>query len=164
MADLAILFAALDRLHSSLNTISVLNTIQELLVNVVGAEQYAVVQVDRRTFALTPLALAGFDEPHAQSFTREKDAIVRLLHKEELFIAGEADTSFPGASASGLNACIPLKIEGVTIAAIVILRLVAHKGRLVPFDRDLLRVLATHGATALYASSLHDANLQLVVK
>ena len=56
---------------------------------------------------------------------------------------------------NGMRACIPLAVDGEVVGAIVIFRLLAHKGRFEPLDLELFNLLATHAASALYASALY---------
>ena len=62
----------------------------------------------------------------------------------------------PNPDGRGVTACVPLVVGGRRIGAIVMFRLLPQKPKFEPFDHELLMLLATHAATALYCSELHE--------
>ena len=61
-------------------------------------------------------------------------------------------------STEGLVACIPLKLDNDVTGLIAIFSLLPHKPGLEALDHELFDLLATHAATALYCTSLHEGS------
>ena len=142
-ANLANLYVASYQLHSTLDRETVLAAIQEIVVNLIGSEEFAV-------------------------FEREPDGRYRLaasvglsdgsplVSHERVAHATSSGETWVSAHHGDLTACIPLKIDGGVTGFIVICRLLAHKSGLEPLDLELFDLLGTHAAMALYASSLQQ--------
>jgi len=54
--------------------------------------------------------------------------------------------------AEGPRACVPLRVGEQVLGMMVLFGLLPHKQRLEPQDRELLALLATEGARALYCA------------
>ncbi len=146
-ANLANLYVASYQLHGTLDRQAVLNAIQEIIVNLVGSEQFGVFEGNASSLSLT--CSVGLDDLTIAR-SREKDAQV---WGEAL--AGGAYVRVDEA-AGGLVACIPLKLDNHVTGLIAIFSLLPHKPGLEPLDHELFDLLATHAATALYCTSLHE--------
>lgn len=142
-ANLAALYTASYQLHATLRRAEVLLAIQEIVINLVGSEELAVLSLTGG--APAPLVAVGVER--APEIT-PGGAISRALETRAPVIAdGDPD---------GVTACVPLLVGGRLVGAIVIFRLLPQKGALGPFDQELLELLATHAATALYCAELHE--------
>jgi GAF domain-containing protein len=53
-------------------------------------------------------------------------------------------------------AVVPLRVQDVTVGALVILKLLAHKLDFVKEDHDLLDLLGAHAASAVFASRVYS--------
>jgi K+-sensing histidine kinase KdpD len=145
-ANLANLYVASYQLHGTLSRDSVLEAMTEIVVNLVGSEEFAICEIDEA--ALSVLASVGI-EPDAVQWTTP--------HVRAAVESGDAFIGTPGESAPGEPlVCLPLKLDGKTIAVVIIFRLLAHKSQLEALDHELFDLLATHAATALYCTSLHE--------
>jgi K+-sensing histidine kinase KdpD len=148
-ANLANLYVASYQLHGTLSRTSVLEAMQEIIVNLVGSEDFAICEIDEP--ALNVLASVGLDPSDVQWSTP---------HVREAVVSGEAHIGTPGTNASGEPlVCLPLKLDGKVIGIIVIFRLLSHKSQLEALDHELFDLLATHAATALYCTSLHERRI-----
>lgn len=145
-ANLAALYAASYQLHTPRRA-EVLLAIHEIVINLIGCEELAVLGGDLR-----PLSHMGVD-PVALAALRDDVGLVARAHQ-----GGAPATLEPGAPADpqGVTACVPLRVAGRRVGLIVLFRLLPQKPRLEPFDHELLELLATHAATALYCSELHE--------
>ena len=148
--SLSNLYVASYRLHSTLEPSEVTEIICEVLVELVGAEEFALLLVDERSSELTPIRVEGpitAYPPH-------------ILMGEGL-IGGAVRTGksvFHESATSGEPlAIIPLEIKGHAVGAIVITQMLRGKNHLTPIAREVLGLLAGHAATALMSSRLYTA-------
>ncbi len=157
--NLASLYVASYGIHGSLARDEVVRSIHEVLINLVGTEDYAIVERSPGggPFAVTSsmgvdperLARLRFDRGHIDQALREGTLYVRAPE------AGEAPDG-----EEHLTACIPLNVGGRVLGAIVVFRLLSHKDALEPVDQELFELLATHAASALYCSELHERSVR----
>jgi len=142
-SNLANLYVASYQLHCTLRRDAVLAAIQEIVVNLIGSEEFAVFERDGAgRFRLASSVGAGDDES--------------LADHERVAQATASGETWVSAQHGDLTACIPLKVDGAVTGFIVIRRLLAHKAGLEPLDLELFDLLGTHAAMALYASSLDE--------
>lgn len=141
--NLANLYVASYQLHGTLRRDAVLSTLQEIIVNLVGSEEFAICEVqDARLDVLASVGLDG------RVIDRTRPSIEEALHSGELRISEDG-------SGEPL-VLLPLRLDGQVIGMVVIFGLLPHKPQLEPLDHELFELLATHAATALYCSSLHE--------
>lgn len=142
-ANLANLYVASYQLHSTLDRQTVLAAIQEIVVNLIGSEEFAVFErePDGRFRLASSVGLS--------------DGSPLVAHERVAHATASGET-WVSAHHGDLTACIPLKIDGGVTGFIVICRLLAHKSGLEPLDLELFDLLGTHAAMALYASSLQQ--------
>lgn len=153
--NLVNLYVAGYRLHSTLDRAEVLAGVQEIIVNLVGSEELAILELDEEGDSPRIVSKIGLDANTFELLPEQARArIVECLRTQEVWIA-EAEQ--PGDST--LNACIPLTVDGRSIGAIVVFRLLQQKQGIEPLDRELFALLVTHAATALYCTSLHAARV-----
>jgi hypothetical protein len=146
-ANLAMLYTASYQLHATVRRAEVLLAIQEIVINLVGSEELAVLGVDGA--ALQPLVNVGVDPEVLGALRADDGAIGRALASG---VTEVADRVEPG----GLTACIPLRVADRPIALIAIFRLLPQKQSLSSFDRELFELIAAHASTALYCAELHE--------
>lgn len=142
-SNLANLYVASYQLHCTLRRDAVLAAIQEIVVNLIGSEEFAVFERDGAgRFRLSSSVGDSDDES--------------LADHERVAQATASGETWVSAQHGDLTACIPLKVDGAVMGFIVIRRLLAHKAGLEPLDLELFDLLGTHAAMALYASSLDE--------
>jgi hypothetical protein len=140
---LAKLCVACDLLHGSPEMADVLAAIQDVVINLIGSEEFAVAEVDADG-SLTPLLVFGVDEdrvPPAAAALAVIDAIR----------TGEARL----AEGVPVLAAIPMSTGGRIGAMVLVYGLLPQKGGWAPFDDDLFSLLRLHGGAALHAARLH---------
>ncbi len=144
---LTTLYVACQRLHSSLDRAEVLLALREIIANLVGCEEYALVDLAPEGFHLEDswgLESGDYlERPFVSARIRE------VIKFGDSFVAGEDD-------ASDLTACIPLKRDGAVTGVLVLFRLLSHKGELQELDRELFRLLESHLANVLYCLDLDE--------
>jgi hypothetical protein len=155
-ANLANLYVASLRLHSTLIRTEVLSAIEEIIINLVGSEELAIIEIDPQTREPRVALAFGLD---ARTFDDLPAGAQQQI--ESCFLSGEIWVRASGDE-SPLTACIPLAVDGELIGAIAIFRLLQQKTGIEPVDHELFGLLAAHAATALYCSGLHSERLQPV--
>jgi hypothetical protein len=149
--NLAYLYVASHRLHSTLEPSEVTEIIAEIMIDLVGADEFGLLLVDERTNELTPIRVEGsLTNYPAHMWVGEGTlgAAVRDGHAHY-----EEEPHTPGAHL----AVIPLQIKGHSVGAIVITRMLHGKVRFDALTKELLGLLAGHAATALMSSRLYSA-------
>ncbi len=152
-SNLSNLYVASYQLHSSVDRQSVLQTIQEIVINLIGSEEIAIFEGDPcGKFRL--VSSVGLDSSHLGAFSIGEGPIGQRLTSGEVFVKDA-----PGDHDDRLTACVPLKVGESITGAIVVFRLLPHKTALERIDHELFELLAVHAATALYCATLHAKSL-----
>ncbi len=149
-ANLANLYVASYQLHGTVNREAVLGAIGEIVINLIGSEQFAVFE-RRNGGAFRLLTSFGIAASEYESLS-EADALGRLIASGETKLYGQP------ASSDGLPplvACVPMKIDDEIVGGIVIFALLPHKQELADLDYELFDLLGSHAGTALYCTALH---------
>ena len=149
---LANLYVASYQLHSTLDIAEVLKIVIEIVINLIGAEVFALYVLDEKTRRLEAVAAEGLELsafPACPLGSGPLGAAVAL---------GETmcwDSTSGGDPAQPL-VCIPLVVHERPIGAIAIHRLLQHKDGFSPLDHELFTMLGGHAATAIVASRLYS--------
>lgn len=151
---LANLYIASFQLHSTLDFKEVLQIIIEIVINLIGAEEFGVLLLDEKTNRLEPVACEGLEISELPSVA-VGDGIIGESVKggENYFIE-----SMAGYQRDFLKpqVCIPLKIKEHAIGVIVIYKLLVQKEEFTDVDYELFTLLAGHAATAVFSSRLYS--------
>jgi hypothetical protein len=151
-SNLANVYVASYQLHGTLERDEVLRVIHEILANLVGCEETAVLELSDDGAALQLASSNGIDPERCRTVPLGTGAIGRAALSGELYVAGGHDSS---AADPDLTACIPLKLDGRVSGAIAVFKLLPQKPALEAIDHELFDLLATHAAVALYCTTLH---------
>jgi K+-sensing histidine kinase KdpD len=140
---LANLYVASYQLQGTVTRQRVLDGISEILINLIGSEDFAVYEL--RDEALT-LACSFGPVDDESIYLRDRTGMIWQSIETEELLLGKPD--------GDVVVCIPLKVDGTVSGVIAIFSLLAHKTELAPLDHELFALLGTHAATALYSSTL----------
>ncbi|AAR35589.1 GAF domain-containing protein [Geobacter sulfurreducens] len=152
--NLANLYIASYQLHSTLDFSEVLQIITEIIINLIGAEEFAVMLVDEKTGSLDAVA--------AEGISLEELPRVRLGEGVIGIAAGTGENYFaegPETYERDLlrpMVCIPLKIKEHVIGVIAIYKLLIQKKSFASVDYELFTLLAGHAATAIFSSRIYS--------
>jgi nitrate/nitrite-specific signal transduction histidine kinase len=153
--NLANLYVASYQLHSTLEFREVIKTVEEIIINLVGAEVFAILLYDESSGRLQSIAWEGSD-----ILPGVGDISVAL---GDGMIGAAALTGenhyLPEGTESTIDqplAALPLKIKEAVIGEIVIYRLLQHKEYFSALDYELFSLLAFHAATAIFSSKLYS--------
>jgi hypothetical protein len=149
-SNLANLYVASYRLHGTVDRQEVVDTLQEIIANLIGSEEAGLFEVDEERQSLELVASFGLPRGAFRSVPLAGNRIGEAARSGDIFVADPAV-----AEKDGLTACIPLKLDGKVTGAIAIFRLLPQKSGFEDVDRELFELLATHAATALYCTALH---------
>ncbi len=147
------LTVASQLLAGSLEREDVLSAIEEVVVNMVGSEEFAIFDLDSDGESLRVARVRGIDA----SSPRLRSAAGALRHAmtsgRTLVARGRAVAD---AADGGLTAAVPLKIEGQATGVVAIFRLLEQKAGLDPTDHELFEVLSRQAAMALYSTAFRS--------
>lgn len=154
-SNLANLYVASYNLHGTLDRKTVLDTILEIVINLIGSEEVAIYSYDAQRERLDLLAAFGLDEQRYGNLPVASSRIGRAVLSGEILLAGQEPGDPVLSEEAHLSACIPLRLENRITGAITIFRLLPQKQGFVALDQELFELLATQAATALYCTELH---------
>ena len=152
--NLANLYVASYQLHSTLDPAEVLKVIVEIVINLIGAEIFAIYLNDEKDGVMTPVASEGRE---VGTFPRIPIDTSSLVGRSTM--AGEvgfADLGNAGNDGFTPVVSIPLRVEDRSVGAIAIHRLLTQKDGFSALDQELFTLLAGHAATAVFASQLYS--------
>jgi len=147
---LASLWVASCRLHSTLEPDEVTDIITEILIELVGAEEFGILLADTRTNEITPVRVEGSAEHYPARVVPGEGPIGMAVRDGRAAFDEEGQPGRP-------LAVVPLVIQGDAVGAIVITRMLQHRCGFDAVARELLGLLSGHAATALMSSRLYSA-------
>lgn len=150
--NLANLYVSSYQLHGTLDRDAVLESIKEILINLIGCEELAVFELSEDAAFLDLVTSFGIDEDQYRRISINDHVLGKLVSTGGTYIGGT--TPAPGESLA-VTACLPLTLDGRVTGAIVLFSLLPHKPGLRELDFELFDLLGTHAATALYCTSLY---------
>ena len=154
-ADLANLYVASYRLHSTLDRQEVVAVIEEIIINLIGSEQLAIFEQNSES-AWSAVGAFGIETERLEQIVAGIEAgrgvIGKAIAGAESFLAIGENLDDLAVPEHGLTACVPLILDGEVSGAITVFRLLGQKHGLEDIDLQLFDLLASHAATALYAS------------
>lgn len=151
--QLANLYIASYQLHSTLDFAEVLQVISEIIINLIGAEQFAILLLEEKTGRLQPVMSEGVDRQDFPPLKLGQGVIGKVAAAGDSHFVAEIE-SYQRDLENPLVA-IPLKIKGHVIGVIVIYGLLMQKQRFAQVDYELFTLLAGHAATAIFSSNLY---------
>lgn len=145
---LANLYVASYRLHETSNRDDVLVALQEIVINLIGSEDFLILEKSRESGALSVAASFGVGPERIAGLDLDRGPIADTARTGELYLRDQEG----GAGPRDVLACIPLKLGGEIHGVVAIFRLLDHKCTLEELDYELFDLLASHAATALCVS------------
>ncbi len=154
--NLANLYVASYQLHSTLDFNECLKIILEIVMNLIGAEEFSIMMLDEKTNELAVVGQEGMG-PEARSSIRLGEGLIGASIKSGEAYYREGDpTDLKGVDYIHPLVCIPLKIKEHVIGIIAIYKLLVQKQAFSNMDYELFSMLAGHAATALFSSKLYS--------
>ena len=153
--NLANLYIASYQLHSTLDYKEVLQIILEIVINLIGAEEFAILLRDEKTDQLQAVASEGVSMGQIPPIVIGEGIIGKVVETGENYIWENVGKVEPPGPPQPL-VCIPLKIKEYVIGVIVLYRLLRQKTKFAEVDYELFTLLAGHAATAVFSSRLYS--------
>ena len=156
--NLANLYVASYQLHSTLDFREVITIVQEIVINLVGAESFAILLLDEKTNELKAIAWEGEDVmPGVDNVSaRLGDGVLGQVAKTGESYYVNQDIEGGTVTIDKPLAAVPLKIKDHVIGLIVIYKLLQQKDSFSAVDYELFSLLAAHAATAIFSSKLYS--------
>lgn len=148
LSNLASLYVASSQLHASLEPRDVIQTMGQMLLQFVGAGAYVIYSAEGDQ--LVPVASEGIPLERV-SCERVGEGIVGSS-----FLANDVIRMSDGGGDVPL-AIVPLRVGDQAVGAVAVFELLEQKTELLEADFEMLRMLATQGATALAGARLFAA-------
>jgi hypothetical protein len=151
--NLANLYVASYRLHGTLSRQEVLDSIKEIVANLIGSEEMLLFDVDWAREELVLVDTNGVD-PVPYRNVPLNGGLIGAAVRDGSPIIVEKQPRGPGEES--LTAVIPLQLASAVTGAIAIFRLLPQKAAFEDLDRELFDLLASHAAMALHCTELHE--------
>jgi len=152
--NLANLYIASYQLHSTLDFKEVLQIIIEILINLVGGEEFAIMLLDEKTNQLQAVASEGIEREEVPPVKMGVGIIGQVAKTGENYFIEDVSAYVPDLQ--NPLVCIPLKIKEHVIGVLVIYKLLVQKTKFAELDYELFTLLAGHAATAVFSSRLYS--------
>ncbi len=152
--NLANLYVASYQLHSTLDFSEVLRIVLEIIINLIGAEKFAIYLMDDKTHELCPVAAEGLSTSELPRVSLGETTIGSVARDGESYFVEKLDEPRPFNPKEPI-VCIPLKIKEHVIGVISIYTLLTQKTGFSNIDYELFNLLAGHAATAIFSSRLY---------
>lgn len=153
--NLANLYVASYQLHSTLDPSEVVKVILEIVINLIGAEIFAVYVCEEGTDVLRAVASEGEAVDCFPRHRLREGLVGRSVAEGEVELGDPAVSGGAPSRGGEPVVSIPLRIDDRPIGAIVIYKLLQQKDGFSPLDNELFTLLAGHAATAIFASRLY---------
>lgn len=151
--NLSNLYVASYQLNGTLDRERVIAAIQEIVINLIGSEELAIWEVDEELDTLSLVSSFGIDESDWTVVPIGKGTIGSVARTGTLFLT-TADAAPQETLERTLTACLPLKLDDKVVGVIAIFSLLQQKTGLEPVDHELLDLLGSHAASALFCTRL----------
>ena len=152
--NLANLYVASYQLHSTLEVAEVLRIVTEIVINLVGADTFAIYLLDEGRQELRAVAAEGIELAQLPACRVGEGRLGGAVREGAIHCFDPAPTRRRDPEQP--LACIPLRIDGQVIGAIALLGLLPQKQGFSALDQELFHVLAGHAATAIFAARLYS--------
>jgi putative methionine-R-sulfoxide reductase with GAF domain len=154
--NLANLYVASYQLHSTLDFKEVVRIVQEIVINLIGAETFHLWMVSEKQAGLELEASEGQQAP-VTAIPLGEGVIGRAAKSGENFFAQKVAHAAPTPYDQPI-AVIPLKIKDSVIGVISINKLLVQKTAFTTMDYELFTLLAGHAATAIFSAKLYSTS------
>lgn len=152
---LANLYITTYQLHSTFEVNEIFRVIEEILLNLVGAEEFSLFFRDEDNQLIQSVVNdEGELEVHDVENT---DPRIELALAEGQNWIPAAD-ELPQLDASAVKAAIPLLVDGKVIGVLAIYRLLAQKNGFTEIDEEIFALLGGHAAMAICTAVLRQEN------
>lgn len=154
--NLANLYVASYQLHSTLDYKEVIRIVQEIVINLIGAEVFHLFMVSEKTTQLEVETSEG--QTPARTGIPLGDGPIGTAAKTGESYFSDTVARRDASDFEDPIAVIPLKIKDSVIGVISINKLLVQKTEFTTMDFELFTLLAGHAATAIFSAKLYSAS------
>jgi chaperonin cofactor prefoldin len=154
--NLANLYVASYQLHSTLDYKEVVRIVQEIVINLIGAEVFHIFMVSEKAGAVEVESSEG-QAATRPSIPLGEGVIGKAAQAGENYFSPNVARREPAPFEEPI-AVIPLKIKETVIGIISINKLLFQKTAFTTMDYELFTLLAGHAATAIFSAKLYSAS------
>lgn len=151
---LANLYIASYQLHSTLDHREVLQVITEIVINLIGAEEFTVMVLDDKHRQLQAVACEGLELDKIPPVKIGQGIVGESAKSGENYFIDHMEGYVRDMERPLV--CIPLKIKDHVIGVLVLYKLLEQKDSFADVDYELFTLLAGHAATAIFSSKLYS--------
>ncbi len=137
-----------QRLFSSRNYVEVIGIVKEILINLIGVEQYEIHVIDKKKNAFVLITREG---KKYKASKEDERMISNTINEGLLFVSDKKrlqEKRIPVA-------CIPLKIDKDVLGIIIINQLLSQKDQFTQYDKEMFELLGTYVSAALYFTKIN---------
>lgn len=154
--NLANLYVASYQLHSTLDYKEVVRIVQEIVINLIGAEVFHIFMLSEKTGQLELESSEG-QEASMTTIPVGEGIIGTSAKTGDNYFADQVAHEEPTPYEEPI-AVIPLKIKDSVIGVISINKLLVQKKAFTTMDYELFTLLAGHAATAIFSAKLYSTS------
>ncbi len=143
------LYVASSQIHATLVYEDVLRIIKEVVINLIGADRFAIYVIDQSAYEIRREATEGQLEAADAVIPLTDNLLSRAAQSGTLMLEIH-ESDLPSGQTP--LAILPLTVGDKTVGLVVLFRLLVQKDGFDAFDMDLFSLLSAHAATALYSS------------
>jgi len=152
IGDLQKLLVSVRTLIESRDARAALAALRDLLVTVIGADDFVVYTIDPLDRMLVPIAGAGPLHDAPARVRLDRGWIGQVVRAGTVVMGSAGVTHRRAATHPDITAIVPLKVLDQVVGAIIIAHVLPHRDRLRGCDRELLGLLGVYAATAIIAA------------
>jgi transcriptional regulator with GAF, ATPase, and Fis domain len=156
--NLANLYVCSFQLHSTLDFNEVLQIIVEIIINLIGAEEFGIFLIDEKTNSLQIVAMEGVHQELRRPIPIGQGIIGSTFLNGQNYFDPTLNTpaSIRPRTLDDPLVCIPLMIKDRVIGVIALYKLLPQKKQFANVDYELFTLLAGHAATAIFSARLYS--------
>src|SRR5947209_11642663 len=149
VGDQAKVYAARMRLQNALDQADALDAIREIAGNLIGTEELAVFKVDKERSELWLYWSFGVDPNKYSVLEVSREAKLKQVLNGKCVFRMRLSNENLLSTDDPVSALIPIRIDGTTVAVIVLFRLFPHKPTLDAVDYELCEMLSNSAGRAI---------------
>ena len=160
--DITNLYVASHQLHSAITPEKVIEAIHDIVINIVGSEEFVILERRGENGVLSHLKSFGVPKEELASLTAGEQGVLRdALARGMTYMRTANGSGTDGVLAQlgqrDITACVPLKLGRWVSGLVVIFSLLPQKPRLTQGDEELFDLLSRQAAGALHLSRQNQA-------
>lgn len=143
------LYAARMRLQNAADREDALEAVQEVVANLIGSEELAIFKTDRQKAAFWLYWSSGIEARKYPYLDAIREPLLDELFLGRPVFQEDHRQTLLASLPDPVSALVPIRVDGITAAVLVIFRLLPQKERFEALDRKICEEISAHGGRAL---------------